>query len=315
VMDDDKEYDFEKALEPLSNALESVRQMSATMSETCEKMGRIFEVVYSQQTQEMIANISNTMQAFADIASNIRIPEIKIPDEFLHAAHKLSAVMALRKAAWPFFFYLDDDFIKNFDNCALNEESDTDAIGKVLMDYLDDSKIDYIRSTWVNSLGEDRNAIIDEAIRLYKSESYFGCVALLSCQIEGVISETYSAQEKLGRKYSFEDLRIGYKCCNPGKDMPKTMKLKKNVTEKQQLLLLLPDVESGAISFLAGTEYLYNYVFSSDDAMNDSMHPCRHKICHGTQLNFGTREHAIKAILAFDIAVKLSEELQQADVT
>lgn len=309
MTEDDKTYDFEKELKPLSNTLQSVRQMFAAMKETSARIGQIFDVVYGQQTKEMIAGISNTMQAFADAAARFKALEIKIPDEFIHALHKLSIISELRKAEWPFFFYVDEDFIEKFDHCVIDGENNSETIGKMLLDYLDDSKIDFIRSTWANSLSVDRNLIIDEAIRLYKNGSYYGCVALLSCQIEGVISETYAAQEKQGRKYSLEDLRIGYKYCNPGKDIPETMKLKKNTTEKQQLLVMLPDVESGSISFLAGAEYLYNYVFSSDDAMNESMHPCRHKICHGTQLNFGTREHAIKAILAFDIAVKLSEEL------
>ena len=312
MSDDKKIYDYEKAREPLSNALESARQMSATMTAVCSRMRQIFDVVYSQQTKEMITGIRNTMQAFVDVAAEFKVPEIKIPDELIYAFHKLSIIMALRKAEWPLFFYIDENFIDLFDRFVPNGESDSEIIGQMLMDYIDDSKISFIRASWKESLSIERNAIVDEAIKLYKNESYYGCVALFSCQIEGIISETYAEQETFGRKYTLEDLKIGYKCCNQGKNMPETMKLKKNPTEKQQLLVMLTDVESGAFSFMAGAEYLYNYIFTSNDLMNDSMHPCRHKICHGTQLNFGTKEHAIKAILAFDIAVKLSEELKQA---
>lgn len=74
--------------------------MPGAMTETCEKIRQIFEAVYSQQTREMIAGISNTMQTFADIAANIKIAEKKIPDEFIYAVHKLSIIMALRKAGW-----------------------------------------------------------------------------------------------------------------------------------------------------------------------------------------------------------------------
>ena len=30
---------------------------------------------------------------------------------------------------------------------------------------------------------------------------------------------------------------------------------------------------------------------------------CRNKICHGIQLNFGTREHALKSILTIDMMI------------
>ncbi len=44
--------------------------------------------------------------------------------------------------------------------------------------------------------------------------------------------------------------------------------------------------------------------------MNQSSHPCRNKICHGIQLNFGTREHALKSILTIDMMIRLGENLK-----
>lgn len=44
--------------------------------------------------------------------------------------------------------------------------------------------------------------------------------------------------------------------------------------------------------------------------MNQSNHPCRNKICHGIQLNFGTKEHALKSILAIDMMIRLAESLK-----
>ena len=44
--------------------------------------------------------------------------------------------------------------------------------------------------------------------------------------------------------------------------------------------------------------------------MNQSSQPCRNKICHGIQLNFRTREHALKSILTIDIMIPLGENLK-----
>lgn len=109
--DDNKKNDFSKALESLTNAFETVRQMSVAITDASEKIDQIFEVVYSQQTKEMIVGISNAMQTFTDIVGKIKVPEIKIPNEFINALHKLSIIMTLRKAEWPFFFYIDEKCI------------------------------------------------------------------------------------------------------------------------------------------------------------------------------------------------------------
>ena len=47
--------------------------------------------------------------------------------------------------------------------------------------------------------------------------------------------------------------------------------------------------------------------------MNESSHPCRNKVCHGIQMNFGTKEHALKSVLTIDMMIRLAENLKQAN--
>ncbi len=47
--------------------------------------------------------------------------------------------------------------------------------------------------------------------------------------------------------------------------------------------------------------------------MNESSHPCRNKVYHGIQMNFGTKEHALKSILTIDMMIRLAENLKQAN--
>lgn len=62
--------------------------------------------------------------------------------------------------------------------------------------------------------------------------------------------------------------------------------------------------------WMAAIEYLYNVVLTSEESMNQSEHPCRNKVCHGIQLNYGTKEHALKAILSVDLMIQHTERLK-----
>lgn len=72
----------------------------------------------------------------------------------------------------------------------------------------------------------------------------------------------------------------------------------------------ISDAEEGLMYWIKSIEYIYNIILTSKDSMNQSSHPCRNKICHGIQLNFGTREHALKSILTIDMMIRLGENLK-----
>ena len=79
--------------------------------------------------------------------------------------------------------------------------------------------------------------------------------------------------------------------------------------ERNQLLGLSLEVQSGFMYWTVAIEYIYNTILTSEDGMENSSHPCRNKICHGIQTNINSREHALKAILITDILLHLSEEI------
>ena len=62
----------------------------------------------------------------------------------------------------------------------------------------------------------------------------------------------------------------------------------------------------------AMANYLKNEILcSSDSKKRWKSQPLRNKICHGDQLNFGTQEHSIKAILSIDMLVQLAYEIDR----
>ena len=148
---------------------------------------------------------------------------------------------------------------------------------------------------------------IEEAITLYIREMYYGSVSVFACQLNGIITDTYEMQRSYGKDFDLEDIKLAYRNFNPKKEIPQ--RIKKD-SERTQLLWFMTDAEERIVYWIKTIEYIYNIVLTSEDSMNQSNHPCRNKICHGIQLNFGTKEHALKSILAIDMMIRLAESLK-----
>ena len=72
-------------------------------------------------------------------------------------------------------------------------------------------------------------------------------------------------------------------------------------SQSSSLLQMTVMTESGYLLWEAMANYLKNEILcSSDSKKRWESQPLRNKICHGDQLNFGTQEHSIKAILNGD---------------
>lgn len=149
--------------------------------------------------------------------------------------------------------------------------------------------------------------ILEEAITLYIREMYYGSVSVFACQLNGIITDTYEMQRSYGKDFDLEDIKLAYRNFNPKKEIPQ--RIKKD-SERTQLLWFITDAEERIVYWIKAIEYIYNIVLTSEDSMNQSNHPCRNKICHGIQLNFGTKEHALKSILAIDMMIRLAESLK-----
>ena len=80
--------------------------------------------------------------------------------------------------------------------------------------------------------------------------------------------------------------------------------------EKGKLLQMTAMTESGQLFWEAMVDYLQKEnLCSSDSKKRWEPQPLRNKICHGDQLNFGTKEHSLKAILTIDMLVQLAYEI------
>ena len=82
--------------------------------------------------------------------------------------------------------------------------------------------------------------------------------------------------------------------------------------EKGKLIQMTTITESGQLLWNAMASYLKEEILcSSDSKQRWETQPLRNKICHGDQLNFGTKEHSLKAILTVDMLIQLAYEIRR----
>lgn len=132
---------------------------------------------------------------------------------------------------------------------------------------------------------------------------YYASTSILACQIYGVISDI-GAIAKAG------NLIVNEK----GKKLVSNrynIKMEDIDKEKGRFVQSILFTQRGVIYWAAASEYLKEEILcSSDSKKRWESQPIRNKICHGSQLNFGTEEHSLKAILSIDMLIQLANEIE-----
>ena len=146
----------------------------------------------------------------------------------------------------------------------------------------------------------ERMPLFEEALILYNQGFYYGTTTILICQIYGIAGDISSYIKKQGFELSDgEKMALSKHYSIAYQDIDK---------EKGKLLQSLYFVYSGA--FIWGKMYSYlrdEILCSSESKERWATQPLRNKICHGDQINFGTREHALKALLITDMLLNYSQ--------
>lgn len=248
----------------------------------------------------------------------ITIPKIEIPPELIDSFRRFSYLSLYHRVKWPLFLVDNDLLRQTMDPFLEDNNPDPLSFKGAVIGYFDSVGIETVTGAWGSSLylEKERLRILQEAVDMYNRGYYYGCVATLMCQISGIISSSFYKLHSEGKEFDVDAVRTMYKSYNPQKTWDKRTEIKiikgKNrIAEKEKLLCLLAEIDSGLLYWKAAADYLYSVVFTSDNDKNE--HACRNKICHGEQLNYGDKEHAIKAILSVDLAIQLTEIIIASD--
>lgn len=153
-------------------------------------------------------------------------------------------------------------------------------------------------------INKERLPLFHEALLLYQLGYYYGAVAILVTQIIGITADIEKFLKKNKASYDPKTLelikkRYGFDHKND------TSRVMTAVVEGMSI-----DDDENEYGFLLG--YLRFKLFRTHMPKADTeKHANRHMVCHGTQLNYGTKEHALKVILCIDALAWVAEVISE----
>lgn len=224
--------------------------------------------------------------------------EEQYTDDELKNYHDYVRVMA--EIDWPAYINGDPAFHQVVLDCY--DAEGEGSVVSAIYEYYDALYLKNLEDQLSESLiiKKERLPLFHEAFLLYQLGYYYGVVAILINQIVGITADI----EKFLKKNS-----AGYD--------PKTLELMENrygvtpTSDKGRVMTAAVEGKSidddvGEYGYLLG--YLRFKVFKSHLSKNETQkHTNRNLLCHGAQLNYGTKEHALKIILCIDALAWIAE--------
>lgn len=314
-MTDKPEYDYEELASKLVNTLDYFQSpewqaMAENYHNMMKRIGDAVKQFYESEAMQSIGRLAKQMEEYIIAIPNIKIPKTGISEDTYKMFKEIICLQYLEKIQWPLFLLIDDELMYVLEPFVNGTDVEQTQVKQVVLDFLNDDYILKLSEKWEykTAINPARIAALKEAVKMYMDGYFYGCTALLLCQFEGIVSDIYKMEIDAGKEFTLEDLKSAYMYYNPDKKLNSKLSIN---SEKNQLLAILSKTDRGFYYWFAVVGYLYKIIMTSSEEMNESEHPCRNKICHGIQLNYGTREHALKAILIIDMTIKLGEDMKR----
>lgn len=219
-------------------------------------------------------------------------------DEELGNYHDYVRIMA--ELDWP--AYINGDSV--FHRMILDRYESEGETGVVSAIY------DYYGALYLKELEEqlaesdvikkERLPLFHEAFLLYQLGYYYGAVAILINQIVGITADIEKFLKNNNASYDPKTLELMEKRYRVTSSTD-TGRVMTAVVEGKNI-----DDDEGEYGYLLG--YLRFKVFNTHMPKDETQkHTNRHLLCHGAQLNYGTKEHALKVILCIDALMWVAE--------
>lgn len=265
-----------------------------------------------QMMKEAVVSViqSNVINAVIDLGN--RIAELVASVDFSSILKKFSEVTIpfkyiglLEQLKWPVFL-IDDDALRQDILTACATQEDEEAVREIIFSYCSDDFLKAMEDDWnsCEAISIKRKPILSEAMLMHKQGYYYASTSMLMCQVYGVASDIMDLAKKNGLEIDDEEKDFVSECFEiKREDIDK---------EKGRLLQMTVMTESGMMLWNAMAKYLQSEILCSSESKERwATQPLRNKICHGDQLNFGTKEHSLKAILTIDMLIQLAYEIER----
>ena len=265
-----------------------------------------------QMMKEAVVSViqSNVINAVIDLGN--RIAELVASVDFTPILKKFSEatipfqyINLLERLKWPVFL-IDDDALRQDILTACADQEDGEAVREIVFSYCSDDFLKAMEDDWnsCEAISVKRKPILSEAMLMHKQGYYYASTSMLMCQVYGVASDIMDLAKKNGLEIDDDEKDF----------VSEYFEIKREDVDKEKgrLLQMTVMTESGMMLWNSMAKYLQSEILcSSDSKKRWATQPLRNKICHGDQLNFGTKEHSLKAILTIDMLIQLAYEIER----
>lgn len=301
-----------------TNHEDSVEELEESMKE--------LDAIKNNVVSPQLKQIANTLQMMNDavvsaIQSNVmkvvmdaghRIAELVSSVDFTPMLKKFSEAIIpikyinlLNRLKWPVFL-INDGALRQDILTACATQDDEEAVKEIVLAYCSDDFLKTMEDDWNSCevISAERKPILSEAMLMHKQGYYYASTSMLMCQVYGVASDIVDLAKKNGLEIDDEEKDF----------VSEYFKIKREDIDKEKgrLMQMTVMTESGMMLWNAMAKYLQSEILcSSESKKRWATQPLRNKICHGDQLNFGTKEHSLKAILTIDMLIQLAYEIER----
>lgn len=294
---------FEQRQEVLREISETINTMQKPLRQIVESVSAASQALVATIQSDAVQNVlqfgQKIAQTFAtyDFSPMLKnLSEAMIPIRYIHL---------LEQVKWPLFL-INDEELRDQILSACAVEEDEEAVKEIAFSYCDETFLSSLEEDWIacSAINPNRKPILSEALQMHKQGFYYASISILMCQLYGIASDIDVLAKENGlllnqedKEFVAEHFEIDIKYIN---------------NEKGRLLQSLMLTESGILLWNAMGDYIKNVtLYSGSDYSHIENQPLRNKIGHGDQLNFGTKEHSLKAILTIDMMIQLSYEIKR----
>ena len=313
----------ESTLEKIMKAQNNIKVPNETLmklSESIRVLEQVKTAVISPQLQQLANSIqslnstivsviqNDAMQAALQVGQQIAKmvetvdfrPMLK---RFSEAMIPFKYIALLERLKWPVFL-IDDEKLRQDILDACENQDDLERVTEIIYAYCTDEFFVAMEADWTQCTGvnENRKDILSEGLLMHRKGYYYASTSMLMCQVYGVAADIENTLKENGLTLSADEK----------KDAADMFGLNPKFIDKEKgkLFQALMFTESGILLWNAMANYLKDVcLFSGADYSDINNQPLRNKICHGDQLEFGTKEHSIKAILTIDMLIQLAYEI------
>ena len=220
-------------------------------------------------------------------------------------SNNIKYIFILKKSKWPLFLINNRDIKKEILQLDESLPNYNEALSQIAYKYCDTDFFVKLHNKWneCRTIKSDRKQVLSEALELHNRGYFFGSTSILMCQLYGVVSDITDVikKEKIELHDKHKIFIADYL----------NVKLEDIDSEKGRLLQTTFMTTSKHLMWRVAAEYLQKEILcSSESKKRWASQPLRNKICHGDQLNFGTREHSLKSVLIIDLLIQLANEIE-----